>query len=144
MEYVIDASVAVKWFLPELHSEKADALLNDFLHQGLNLLAPDLIVPEVTNTFWKRCTLTKEISLSEATESCTDFLRLPLTVERSAIIAERALNFAVQEHHRVYDALYVMLALHRGCGLNTADEALVNKLSDKFPMIRWLGSLTIP
>jgi predicted nucleic acid-binding protein len=30
VEYVIDASVAVKWFIPEPQSDRAEGLLRDF------------------------------------------------------------------------------------------------------------------
>ena len=40
---VIDASVAVKWFLPEQDSDAARAIL----HFGHDLLAPDLLYAEV-------------------------------------------------------------------------------------------------
>jgi predicted nucleic acid-binding protein len=141
LEYVIDASVAVKWFLPEANSDKADALLNALLNQRLYLIAPDLLIPEVVNTLWKRSVLTNEISLREARESCADLVSLPVRVLSSAAIAVRALEFSAQERHSVYDALYVVLALERGCEFVTADQPLVNKLGGKFPAIRWLGSL---
>ena len=37
--------------------------------------------------------------------------------------------------------LYIVLALERGCEFITADQRVVNKLSGKFPQIRWLGTL---
>ena len=138
---VIDASVAVKWFLPEPHRDKAEALLSDFLNQGLSLVAPDLLVAEVGNTLWKRSVKTGEISIGEAEESYLDFLNLRMPLESSASLAEHAFNLAQQERHPVYDTLYIVLALDHSCELITADEILVNKLSGKFPQIRWLGSL---
>ena len=143
MEYVIDSNIAVKWFLPEPHSERAEALLNAFRHQGLGLIAPDLIIPEVVNTLWKQSVRKKEISLTEAMESCADFLDLQFPVHPSAMIAEHAFQFATAEDHSVYDALYIVLALQRGCEFVTADEKLIKKLSRKYPFIRWLGSLQL-
>lgn len=141
MEYVIDASVAVKWFLPESHSDKAHALLNAFRHEGLSLIAPDLIVPEVVNTLWKQSVRRSEISLTEARESCADFLALEVRVHPSARIAEQAFHFAAEENHSVYDALYIVLALERGCEFITADQRVVSKLYRKFPLILSLGDL---
>ena len=141
MQYVIDASVALKWFLPEPYSDKADALLQRFLHQGLSLVSPDLLVPEVGNALWKRSALQAEIPLSDAQESYRDFLRLQVPLESSSVIANDAFNLAAQEQQTVYDALYVALALQRGCEFVTADQTLVTKLVRKFPQIRPLGSL---
>ena len=141
MEYVIDANVALKWFLPEPHSNKADQLLDGFLHHGLRLSAPDFIVPEVGNTLCKRSGLRGEISISDARASYTDFLLLGLPIEASSNLAESAFNFATQEKHPLYDALYIAMALQRGCEFITSDEALVNKLGVKFPQIRRLAAL---
>ena len=52
MQCVVDASVAAKWFLPELHKDKAEELLRDFLDEKLDLIAPDLIISEVGNILW--------------------------------------------------------------------------------------------
>ena len=141
MEYVIDANVALKWFIPEPYSDKAEAILNGFRHHGLSLIAPDLIIPEVVQTLWKQSARSNEITLQDARESCTDFVALQLPVYPSATIAEHALNFATEENHPVYDALYIVLALEGGSALITADQTVVNKLSGKFPFIRSLGSL---
>src|ERR1017187_7818208 len=50
MAYVVDASVAAKWFLPEPYNDQADKLLRDFVNRDVELMAPDLIVGEI----WKR------------------------------------------------------------------------------------------
>ncbi len=52
--YVIDAAVAVKWFLPEPYSDKARTLLDAYNRGVDDLIAPDLLIPEVTNAFWKQ------------------------------------------------------------------------------------------
>lgn len=43
MRYVIDASVAVKWYLPEVFEQEASRLLNG-RHE---LHVPELILPEI-------------------------------------------------------------------------------------------------
>lgn len=40
---VVDDSVAIKWFVPEIHAEAARRLLRE----GITLLAPDLIWEDV-------------------------------------------------------------------------------------------------
>lgn len=47
---VVDAGVAVKWFIPEIHAQSA---LN-LLVADVVLMAPDLICAEVGNVFWKK------------------------------------------------------------------------------------------
>ena len=81
MQCVVDASVAAKWFLPELHKDKAEELLRDFLDEKLDLIAPDLIISEVGNILWKRSTLRGEISVTQASRSYANFLALGLGLQ---------------------------------------------------------------
>ena len=48
---VVDASVVLKWFLPEIHSDAARRLLAATHHY----LSPDLLFPEVGNAYGRRC-----------------------------------------------------------------------------------------
>ena len=139
MQCVVDASVAAKWFLPELHKDKAEELLRDFLDEKLDPIAPDLIISEVGNILWKRSTLRGEISVTQASRSYANFLALGLGLQPSSTVAAAALKLAAEESHPVYDMLYVALADRNGCDFATADEKLARKLGAKFPLLRWLG-----
>jgi hypothetical protein len=46
MKYVVDASVALKWVLPEAQSGKARNLRDDFQNRVHELLAPDIFPVE--------------------------------------------------------------------------------------------------
>jgi len=48
-KFVADASVVIKWYVPEPGSAKVPALLGG----GNVLIAPDLLVPELANILWK-------------------------------------------------------------------------------------------
>ena len=48
--FVVDASVVVKWFVPEVHSDAARRLLT-LSHE---YFAPDLLFAETANTIWKK------------------------------------------------------------------------------------------
>src|SRR5437879_12181037 len=109
MLHVIDASVVVKWFIPELHSDKAMKLLADFRNKTLDLTAPDLVVSEVANTLWKRSTLRKEISEVDAAECYADFLAIGLQFHPTPSLVGSALELATQERNSVYDMLYRVL-----------------------------------
>ena len=67
MNCVIDASVLVKFFIPEILSEKAEELNARVMEGDLRLLAPDLIFAEVGNILWKKHRR-KELSRAEAEE----------------------------------------------------------------------------
>ncbi|MFL6248079.1 MAG: type II toxin-antitoxin system VapC family toxin, partial [Thermoanaerobaculia bacterium] len=63
IKVVVDASVAIKWFVPEIHSLAAARLLDPAVY----VLAPDLIGPEIGNTLWKKMRRA-EITQAEASD----------------------------------------------------------------------------
>ncbi len=48
--YVLDASVAIKWFVPKIYSNAARQLLAS----DHSFLVPDFFFAEVGNVLWKR------------------------------------------------------------------------------------------
>ena len=49
MKYVLDSSVAVKWVLPERHSDKALQLRDDFRNTVHELISPDFFPTEAAH-----------------------------------------------------------------------------------------------
>ncbi len=94
MEYVVDANVAVKWFIEEPYSQTAEGLLFEFRNHVLNLAAPDHIVAEVASALWQRSTPRKEISISEASGSLADFLEIKVQLSPTPALITVALNLA--------------------------------------------------
>ena len=140
--YVIDAGIAVKWFLNEPLSEKALQLLKQFQQGAVELVAPELLIAEVANVFWKRAArgdLTKE----EAADNLQDALAINLPLVPTAVLAKNALALAQRHNRSVYDSLYLALALARDCELATSDERLFNAIAGKFQCIRLLHHLTL-
>jgi predicted nucleic acid-binding protein len=137
----VDASVVLKWFLPETDSDAADSLLEKFLNDEAELLAPDLMLVETASALWKRVMIRKELSANEATLIYRDLLTLPLSLIASATVADAALQVALQHNHSVYDALYCALAIERRCDFVTADRTLVNKLHGVFPFVVHLSAI---
>lgn len=123
--FVVDSSVAVKWFLPEEHTEAARELLRD----GNRLIAPDLIRAEVGNAMWKRWRR-GEIPAEAALEVLRDLRRLPLGIESSEPLVEVAWDVARRFGCSFHDSLYVALAHRADCTLVTADRKLYNALQD--------------
>ena len=122
---VVDASVAVKWFLPEVHSEAAMRVLS----LGAPLLIPDLLYAEVGNIVWKRVRM-GEITKEEAATLLQTLGDLPLAVLPTWPFALSALEIACATGRTVYDSLYVALAVRENARLVTADERLYNALKD--------------
>lgn len=117
--YVVDASVATKWFVPEIHTPAALRLL----HEPHELLAPDLLFPEIGNTLWKKIRL-GELDRDEARQVLRALRVLPLTIQPSAALLEPALEIAIGLSRSLYDSLYVALALQQQCRMVTADRRL--------------------
>jgi len=121
--WVVDCSVALKWYLPEHHSDPASRLL-DGRHE---LHAPDLLLPEFGNCLWKKCRL-GELTDTESRSILRAFGTVPIGIHSSELLLEGALELALHTARTVYDSLYVALAMLLDCQFVTADQRLANAL----------------
>jgi predicted nucleic acid-binding protein len=135
---VVDASVAIKWFLPEIHAADARRLLTG----EFEMLAPDLIYPEVGNVLWKRVR-SGEITEEEALAVLHSFGAIDLSISPSWPLAAASLVIACESRRTVYDSLYVALAIRERAPLITADERFFNALrgTKLDPHVLWVGDL---
>lgn len=138
MGYVIDASVAIKWYLPEEHSVHAVRLpLLD-----IQLHCPDLMFAETGNILWKYV-LRSECSHGKAVAILRELKALSLKVWNTPQIAEEALEIACRTKRTFYDSLYVALAVKNNCQMITADLKLYDALK-KTPLkkhILWIEDI---
>jgi len=123
--FVVDASVVVKWFVPEIHSEAARHLLT-LPHE---YLAPDLLFAETANTIWKKIRR-GELKLEEGRRLVADIGRIAVEAVACRALAEDAHALANATGRTVYDALYVALAVRLETRLITADDRLAAALGD--------------
>jgi predicted nucleic acid-binding protein len=140
MRYVLDASVALKWVLPEPDSAKAVALRDDFRNAVRELLAPDVFPIEIAHAL-ARAERRKIINPSEGAQKLADVLGTLPTLHPYLPLLARAFEIASNVRIGVYDCLYVALAEREGCELVTADAKLVANLQAQFPLVVALGSL---
>lgn len=128
--YIVDSSVAIKWYIPEKWSIEAVEWLESANKKGYRLLAPDLIFPEIGNVLWKKCRK-GELAVEDARKilSAVDEA-FPVRVVRSASLLPAAFEIAHVFNRSVYDSLYLALAKARGGVLVTADLRLANALQD--------------
>ena len=140
MNLVIDASVLVKFFIPEILSEKAEELSDRVTEGDLRLLAPDLIFAEVGNIIWKKHRR-KELTRSEAEEIVDAIVSVPLEIETSKALLPFAVDLGLAYGITVYDAIYVSLAKIHQTILVTADKKLVEIMgkTDFKKHVAWLG-----
>jgi predicted nucleic acid-binding protein len=121
--YVVDACVVVKWLIPETFSLDAARLLDD----TNELIAPDLLIPEVGNVLWKKIRL-REITLAEGGEALALFQSAPVKLYECAELLEEAFKIANTSGRSIYDCFYLALAIQEKCQMVTADEKLCNAL----------------
>jgi len=124
---IVDASVAVKWLIPEIHADAATRLLTDEYQR----LAPELAVFECADALRKR-TRQGDLQPIDASSMVNELMQL-LTVQPTAHLATVAFDLAVTFGRRVYDTLYAALALQGDCVLVTADRPLYDALSPSMP-----------
>ncbi len=134
MILVIDASVAVKWFVDE---ERFD-LARDVFREGVELVAPDLLLVEVANAMRNKVRLGL-MTLKQAQESLVALPNLfgRLLGPRDTFV--EAFEFALAINHPVRDCMYLACARVLGAMLLTDDETLYLKaggLSDKLTIVR--------
>jgi predicted nucleic acid-binding protein len=119
MILVVDASVAIKWFVEEPLRPQARKLLAD-RHE---FVEPDLLISEVANIAWKK-TVRGEIQADQA-RSIVRNIGLPpfvSTFVEATTLRERALALALQWKHPVYDCFYAACAEVISAPLLSADE----------------------
>jgi predicted nucleic acid-binding protein len=115
---VIDASVAVKWVLPEPGSREAGALRG-----ALDLIAPSLVIVEIGNAVWKSA-LRGDITKSDALEALKTAVAHFDWIVPADDLALDATAMAISLRHPVYDCLYLVLAQRENAALITADERM--------------------
>lgn len=137
-QFVVDANVAIKWVLVEVHSDIALRLLND----EYELFVPDFFFAEIGNIFWKRVRR-GETTLDLAQADLRTLIEGDLQVHPSLSLMPRALEIAVRVEQAVYDCVYLALAVIHNCQMVTADERFYNALSKDslFPYLCWVEDL---
>lgn len=124
MIVVVDASVAVKWFIHEPDRPAARSLLKP----DSRLIAPELIVAEVASAMWKRV-LAGEGDARQAPLTAASLPRFFARLLPLAPLVARALEIAAELRHPVYDCFYLALAESEEATLVTADWRLVAQLA---------------
>jgi predicted nucleic acid-binding protein len=138
LSYVVDASVALKWFLVEEYSEAASRL--HFLRAGLH--APDFFLLEFGHVLCKKHRR-REISVEESLEILLEVQRMPMQRHRDAALFTEACAIALERNCGLYDSIYVALALKLNCRMVTADRRLIKSLEkSRFgAFVLWVGDL---
>jgi len=125
---VVDASVAIKWYLPEVHCTEARLMVEESRFVGYSRLhIPDLFFPECGNILWKHLRR-GEISKERVTLILDSLLTLPFEIHSHSGLMEAAMEIAAATDRSVYDSLYVALAVQQQTKFVTADVTLYRPL----------------
>jgi predicted nucleic acid-binding protein len=117
---IIDASIAIKWVVPELGSAEALSL------RRTGLVAPDLLIPECANVLWKKVRR-GELTEAEALLGARLLERAGVQLEPMRPLLEAATRLAVALDHPAYDCMYLALASTMDCEFVTADRRFYRK-----------------
>jgi predicted nucleic acid-binding protein len=127
--FVVDASVVIKWFVPELYSDRARRLLAA-MHQ---YLSPDLLFPEVGNAIWKKVRR-GELTAEEGERLAVDIVSIAVETVSTCGLMIDAQALAIATGLTVYDAMYLTLAVRLKTELITADDRL-SRTAAAHPMV---------
>ena len=139
--FVVDASVAAKWVVPEIIeplAAQADRLLGAYAGGTVHIFVPDLFWLEIGNFLWKAARR-GEIAAEVAQRGLEAMLNRGFPTVPTRSLLPEALKIALDFNRTVYDSAYVALAVATRSELITADERLANALAARFP-VRWLGA----
>jgi predicted nucleic acid-binding protein len=136
---VVDASVAVKWYLSEINSRDAVALLT----MDEKLVGPSLIRYEVASAL-VRSHRRGDIDNTQLHSLCSRWLS---TLERNVLrlIYQpedllRATKLASEIGHPLADCLYLALAERLAAPLVTADAVFFEKVGGSFSFVNLLSA----
>lgn len=136
-DFVIDASVVIKWVIEEPGTKQALSLRRH------RLFAPDPLVAECANVLWKKVRR-KELSAAEATLAASLLARAQIDLEPMRPLFESATRLAIEPDHPAYDCVYLALAENRGCDFVTADDSLSRKPLPAPMSARIINLSTVP
>jgi len=125
VNFVVDASIASKWFLSfkpdEDHADLALNLLEQAALGRIKLVQPPHFIAEVAAVLAR-------LKPEEAQDDLLDLLNIERRTLDTPEIHLTALELAIRHQHHVFDTLYHAVALHTpGARLITADRRYYDK-----------------
>jgi predicted nucleic acid-binding protein len=140
---VVDASVAVKLWLPEPLAAETRALFALSSDPASVFHVPDLFFAECANILWKQVQR-GNATTNQVLAHSSDMQALPLQRTATFDLVADALSMALAHAISAYDACYVALAVRLQVPLFTADEKLARRFAGTSIAVTWLGNWTPP
>ena len=134
--FIIDTSVAIKWYLPEIYQSEAQRFLDPVCDRH----APDLLHAELGSVLLKKLRR-REIKVDECRLYLGHLSAVPLISHEALPLRQVALEIGLQIGSSFYDGLFLALALQLGGRLVTADSKLYRKIESS-PFDSWAFWIT--
>jgi predicted nucleic acid-binding protein len=131
---VADASVVLKWVLPEPGRAAAVELLDAFEAGAIHLLSPPVLIDEVCSALAKRHR--RGLVTADQARAAFRFIeeRVP-AIPGDAALCSEALELSLAHHIGYWDALYLALAVRHRCDMVTADTRFHRAASRHYPYV---------
>ncbi len=123
-QYVLDASVVVKWVIEEPFQEEA----RHYRHKELTLLAPGLLLLECASAIQKKV-WRNELESEEGWQAYEVLCAYEeLNIIPTSALMRQAYDIANELSHSIYDCLYLALAVQNGATVITADKKFFDQV----------------
>ncbi|MBW2312203.1 MAG: type II toxin-antitoxin system VapC family toxin [Deltaproteobacteria bacterium] len=141
--FVVDASVVLKWYLPDEQGvEQALYLLEEFVEGKVTLHAPDLIDYEFTNAMWVAGQMGR-INLEARNDAVNNFLSIEIAKTNIKEFSKGLLMLATKHNRSCYDAAYLALSDLMKAPLVTGDKRLFNAVKDSVSSLIWIEDIEL-
>ena len=135
----VDSNLALKLVLVEEDSQLARALWGHFSRQGTEIVAPLLLVYEVTSVL-RNEVFAGRLSIERGRRGLDAILDLGIVTDASLEVHEQAWELATTLGlPNAYDAHYLALSQSLGCQFWTTDARLHRAVSRDLPWVMLLG-----
>lgn len=127
--YVLDASVAVKWFFPteENHENALEAL--DLISENANqYIVPDLFFLELSAVILRKSLFDQKFT-KDALKRVIDLEIITIPVDNKLLLV--AISLSAKYSIALYDSIYLTIAREVNGSWLTADKKAVSKLPAK-------------
>jgi predicted nucleic acid-binding protein len=144
---VIDSSIALRWFFSEPDSDRARSLLLDYQLGELKVIAPDMILSELTNAVWWK-QVNHKLTTQDGRSVLDTFRDLHIRLVPTVELIEQAYWLATTTQQNVFDMLYIALARREKCHYITANDQFALTMNRAIPGVtalsRWSSDEAAP
>jgi len=128
MRLVLDPSVVIKFYIPEVLSDIAETLELAIQTAPHFVSVPALFYSEIGNIVWKKYVLRNHLSRAQSQAIVRSMLKLPFEVIDDKVLMGDAFKIAVDFEITMHDAVYLACMRYTEGEFISADERLVNKV----------------